>query len=179
VVGAFSDNEGAGRAYVYLGQSTGLATAPSVTLEAPDGGRFGISVAAGGDSNGDGYGDIAVAAESAGKGYVCLGGPGGPATTPTFTIALEANHEPGAIAWIGDLDGDARADFAIASLEYGICGLDIIGSVGVYRGSDLTSPPLLLQSNVAGDCYGCPWPHGSHRPSMVCSTPRSAGARWP
>jgi len=66
IVGAYQfDNvqTNEGRAYVYLGSASGLATAPAWTAESDqDSALFGYSVAGVGDVNGDGYTDVVVGA---------------------------------------------------------------------------------------------------------------------
>jgi hypothetical protein len=55
VVSAKGVSSGTGRAYVYVGSASGIATTPSTALAGPDGvsGSFGASVASAGDANGD------------------------------------------------------------------------------------------------------------------------------
>ena len=76
-----------GRAYLYLGSSSGLASTPSATLNDPNTNRtkdlFGVSVAGAGDVNGDGYADVIGASTSTNTGatgneraYLYLGNQG-------------------------------------------------------------------------------------------------------
>ncbi len=63
VVGAYGNNTDTGKAYLYLGGASGLATSASWTAvgEATSN-FFGMSVATAGDVNGDGYSDVVVGA---------------------------------------------------------------------------------------------------------------------
>ncbi len=146
VVGADGGGSGAGRAYVYLGSATGLATTPATTLTGPDGGvgEFGRSVASAGDVNGDGYADLVVGApnapspdvhssDGAGRAYVYLGSATGLATTPATTlVAPETNGQFGlSVASAGDVNGDGYADLVVGG--YSIFSL--IGRAYVYLGS--------------------------------------------
>ena len=76
-----------GRAYVYLGSTTGLGAAAAWTADPTDqaSAYFGNSVASAGDVNGDGFGDVIVgapnwdgAATDKGRAYVYYGGDGAP-----------------------------------------------------------------------------------------------------
>ena len=50
-----------GRAFLYLGSASGLASTPSWTAESDqDGASFGVSASTAGDVNGDGYADVVV-----------------------------------------------------------------------------------------------------------------------
>src|SRR6185436_7111900 len=66
IVGAYLYDNGQtneGRAFLYLGSSSGLSPTPAWTAEGDQtGAQFGSSVAAAGDVNGDGYGDLILGA---------------------------------------------------------------------------------------------------------------------
>ncbi|MDP3213039.1 MAG: FG-GAP-like repeat-containing protein, partial [Deltaproteobacteria bacterium] len=122
-VGA-SSSTGGGRAYVYLGGASGLATTPATALTGRDGasGEFGTVVASAGDVNGDGYADLAVSAtganSNAGAVYVYLGGATGLATTPASSMpgpdGASGRFGRG-LASAGDVNGDGYADLVAAA----------------------------------------------------------------
>ncbi len=121
VVGAYGNNSNRGKAYLYLGGPTGLATtaAWTATGEATNDG-FGRSVATAGDVNGDGYADVVVGADSnnsnRGKAYLYLGGPAGLATTAAWTATGEAYGYFGhSLATAGDVNGDGYADVVVGA----------------------------------------------------------------
>ena len=80
-----SDPGEVGRVYLYLGNPAGLSRSPAWVVEGPQAEAwFGSSVAAAGDVNGDGYGDILIGASQYDGGmvdegavYVYLGSPDG------------------------------------------------------------------------------------------------------
>jgi hypothetical protein len=82
IVGAYGNTSNTGKAYLYLGEPSGLSGASSWTAagEAADD-NLGNSVSTAGDVNGDGYSDVIVGAygnnSNAGKAYMYFGG-GGP-----------------------------------------------------------------------------------------------------
>ncbi|MEI8254886.1 MAG: FG-GAP-like repeat-containing protein [Deltaproteobacteria bacterium] len=119
-------------AYLYQGRRPTLASAPTVTLLAPAGAtQFGNSVAGAGDVNGDGYGDVIIAAIGSSSVYIYQGGPAGLSTLPTRTMF----SPPGsatfgmAVAGAGDVNGDGYGDV--------IVGASGSGTAYIYSGSAL------------------------------------------
>jgi hypothetical protein len=101
--------------------------------------RFGLSVASAGDVNGDGYADVAVAADgypnggARGRVYVYHGSSDGLGSTPALTLTGETSSDRFgcSIASAGDVNGDGYADLVVGA--YG--RLDNTGRVYVYHGS--------------------------------------------
>ncbi|MEW5702233.1 MAG: FG-GAP-like repeat-containing protein [Candidatus Zixiibacteriota bacterium] len=102
----------AGRAYLYSG-STG-ALLHILTGEA-SGGNFGAAVAGTGDVTGDGRADILVGAPylETGRAYVFSGVDG--AQLYTHEGAIAESQLGAALCGTGDVDGDLRADYAVAA----------------------------------------------------------------
>ena len=91
-----------GRAFVYHGSGTGLATSAGWTAESNQVSLFGWSVASAGDVNGDSYSDVIVGAPNyndKGRAFAYHGSPTGLSTVPAWTA-----------------DGD-QADAAVGSAE--------------------------------------------------------------
>ncbi len=108
-----SDNYG--KASVYLGASSGLATSPVWTLFGDQASAAGSEVKGVGDCNGDGYADVTLGSPfytnpSPGEGRVRVfpGSAGGPLSAPLFT--READQDSAyfgiSIAPAGDIDGE-------------------------------------------------------------------------
>jgi len=125
----------AGRAYLYLGSATGIASTPAWiaqgTLCDPlQGSFFGHAVASAGDVNKDGYADVIVGAPGCartlalyaeGAVFVYLGGPSGLATTPHwYAVGNVANSQFGwSVASAGDVNKDGASDVIVGSpFEY-------------------------------------------------------------
>jgi hypothetical protein len=126
-VSARGDTTHGGRVYVFHGSAAGVATTPAVTLfTGTIGESFGRAVAAGGDVNGDGYGDLlAVSQQSL---YYSLGGPSGLRTV--LTVGMARTLDP-TVVGVGDLDRDGYADiltdaFPMAGGAVSVC----FGSIG-------------------------------------------------
>jgi hypothetical protein len=120
-----------GRAYVYLGSASGLATSPAWTVSGDENSdQFGWQVAAAGDVNGDGYADVIVsawmhdagggAAANRGRAYVYLGSASGLATSPAWTGSGDENNDAYgySVATAGDVNGDGYSDVIVGALQH-------------------------------------------------------------
>jgi FG-GAP repeat protein len=143
VVGDPGFAQARGRVSIYLG-GPGFTSTPSLTIEGESpGDLFGGSVADIGDIDADGFGDLAVGAlgyaSGTGRVYVFLGGAL-PSTSPAFTLdgASSGDLSGSAIAGIGDLDQDGRADFVVGAP--GVAAGQ--GALSIFHGSASASPPI-------------------------------------
>ena len=122
-------NEDAGRAYVYLGASSGLSGTPVWTAAGGYGlAKFGQSAGTAGDVNGDGYSDVLVGAPGvgyigsnvSGRAYVYLGSTSGPSGVAAW--AIEHDHVGSlfgaAVGTAGDVNGDGFADVIVGAPNY-------------------------------------------------------------
>lgn len=132
-------------AYIYLGSSQGLESAPSVTLAGGD--SFGSTVAAVGDVNGDGFDDVAVADRSP-KVFLYLGDGELALDEPDAAIYRDAIEDRTGqrLGSPGDVNGDGYSDFTIAIAEEDV--------VYFYFGRSAVASPLAedaLISHPPGD----------------------------
>jgi hypothetical protein len=117
-----------GRAYVYLGTSSGLSTTASWTAESDYGYvNYGGDVSTAGDVNGDGYSDIIVGASNfnngeaeEGQAFLYLGSSSGLSTTPNWTG--ESNQVSGqygcSVSTAGDVNGDGYSDVIVGACYF-------------------------------------------------------------
>lgn len=147
IIGApgYSNGEsGEGAAYVYHGALTGLSNTPAAIVESDQAGaQLGISVAAAGDVNGNGFADVIVGASRYGNGqseegraYVYAGAAPGISTMPAWTYESDqASARFGAsVDGAGDVNGDGYADIIVGAYLYDNGETDE-GSAFVFYGS--------------------------------------------
>ncbi|HEV8324360.1 MAG TPA: FG-GAP-like repeat-containing protein [Myxococcota bacterium] len=179
VVGAYGFDSGEtneGRAFLYLGAATGLATLPAWTAEPNQANAlFGFSVAAAGDANGDGFGDVVVGAElndagetDEGRSYLYVGLATGTAATAAWTA--ESNQVNAkfaatsitpinpycAVAAAGDVNGDGLGDVIVGAPGYDNGQTDE-GRAFVYHGTAsglATASAWIAESNQVGAQFG-------------------------
>ena len=161
-----NDEQDEGRAVVYLGSATGLATSPIWSVESHQrSAYFGMSVATAGDVNGDGYSDVIVGATfydndqlDEGRAFVYHGKPTGVSSTPAWTV--ESNQTQSWFGWpvatAGDVNGDGYSDVIIGASSYSN-GQEGEGRAYVYHGSVnglLANASWISESNQAASHYG-------------------------
>jgi hypothetical protein len=148
-------NEGV--VFVYKGSNTGISinNPYMIKLDQPEA-NLGISVAMGGDVNGDGFSDILAGAHqfyhnelNEGIGVLVYGAQNGLGAV-TF---LESN-QPGAmmgfaVAGAGDTDGDGFSDVMVGARLYSH-DQSMEGAAFIFKGSGqgvITANPLIIESN--------------------------------
>jgi hypothetical protein len=124
---------------------------------------YGSAVASAGDVDGDGFADLAIAAQIAdqsGRVYLHRGGPNWPETMPSQVLE---NPEGQTVAFFGsalvggDIDGDGRSDLVVAA-ERQDDPATSEGRVFIYAGQSsstgLTTVPSWVLSNPAHQANG-------------------------
>jgi hypothetical protein len=160
IAGAYHHANFRGRAYVYLGSSTGLTEFASFVLdgEGPDS-YFGRSVATAGDVNGDGYDDIIVGAQaydrSTGRAYLYAGGPTGLSASPAAIITGEGPSDSfgQSVGSAGDVNGDGYDDIIVGAHSFD----NGTGRIYVYAGSGSgleATPSFVATGGGRGDRFG-------------------------
>ena len=155
-----------GRALVFHGQSTGIASVASTTINGSTANELlGTSVAGVGDVNGDGYEDVAVGSpdyNGQGRVQVFHGSSIGADAVPDSTLLGTTGSELGAsVAGAGDVNKDGYADLIAGAPGYS-GGQTGEGAAGLYVGG-----PSGIDSAVA-------WVHESNQSGAAAGT--SVGA---
>lgn len=171
VVGANTAASGAlasaGFAQVYLGSAMGLTETPEVTWSGQAmGERFGLTVAAAGDVNGDGYCDVLVGSSAATVGGMSDVGlvrvfHGGPtiamSAATTINGAFGRANFAGSISSAGDVNNDGFADVIVGAQRAAPSGRVEAGSIAIYHGGSLGISPTVItrvDGITAGDHFG-------------------------
>ena len=161
IVGASAYDNGQlneGRAFVYLGSGSGLATSPAWTAESNNTeARFGFVVATAGDVNGDSYDDVLVGTPvldngqlDEGRVYLYLGSASGLASTPAWT--MESNQAGAwfghAVRTAGDVNADGYDDFIVGARLFDN-DEGSIGRIFLFLGSDTgpSTSPIWIDDN--------------------------------
>jgi len=156
-----------GRAYLYLGSSSGLAVTPTWTAESGQiSAFFGVSVATAGDVNGDGYADVIVGASfydngqtNEGRAYLYLGSASGIVTSTAWMAESDqGSAQLGfSVASAGDVNSDGYSDVIVGAPFYDN-GLTNQGRALAYLGSasGLASTPAWTADGpfFAGSHFG-------------------------
>ena len=154
-VGPVSNQEG--RAFVYHGSTTGLATTPAWTAECDQpAARFGASVSTAGDVNRDGYTDVIVGAYAYSNGgfdegrvFVYHGSPTGLGTV-IWTAEGDDDYDRlgSSVSTAGDVNADGFSDVIVGAPNLGLAGRAL-----VYHGS--TSGLGIANWTADGGQSGC------------------------
>lgn len=163
VVGAPST--ASGRAYVYFGSATGVATTPSLSFAGAAGDEFGTGVGGVGDVDLDGYGDFAVGAPNAmvpavgavGTATVYLGRASMPIAGPILLGIAVGERFGASITGGGDFDADGFADVVVGAPRADVDVLVDAGQARAFLGGATglqTVSAASINGQRAGDNLG-------------------------
>jgi FlgD Ig-like domain/FG-GAP repeat/FG-GAP-like repeat len=165
VVGAYAYDGGqgnSGRAFLFYGSPSGLSVSPFWIGLNDQNSRYGQSVSAAGDVNGDGFGDIIIGAmwygALRGRAFVYHGSAAGLGTAAAW---VADGSQDGAlfgysVSTAGDVNGDGFSDVIVGAPYYDN-GLSDEGRSYVYHGSAsglAASPAWTGEENQVGAAYG-------------------------
>ena len=144
VVGAPAWDSGQGRVFLFLGSAAGLATGAATTWGATTAELLGVTVASAGDTNQDGFADLAIASpgwdngapgSDAGRVRLYLGGAALTSTAAWTTTGAAGDQLGWGVAGTGDMNGDGYGDLSVGAPFYDNGTVIDAGIVRVYRGS--------------------------------------------
>ncbi len=156
IVGAYGADHETGAAYVYTGSTDGLDAGRRSSLPVRWGEAwFGFTVAGAGDTNGDGFDDVALGTpygyDGGGEVEVHLGAAAGPeAGAAAFWRGAESGDAFGfAVAGVGDVDRDGFDDLLVGDPGSGAAYLFAGGQLGLA-----TEPATSLVLGDADNSHG-------------------------
>ena len=171
LVGAYIYNQVSnddGKAFLYLGSATGLSTTAAWTAWGTMANEyFGRCLAAAGDVNGDGYGDVLVGAygytngqSQEGRAYLYYGSSGGLAASAAWTYEnnVAVSILGVFVAGAGDVNSDGYSDIIIGAPQYdnGVIEIDE-GKVYLFYGKSTipaSTPDWSVEGNQTGAWLG-------------------------
>jgi hypothetical protein len=166
VVGAYQSDAGgldAGRVYVFHGGRKVDSKFDLALASASPGDLFGVSVAAAGDLNKDGFPDLIAGAHendtggaNAGRAIIYFCGPAGDSKPDVLLVGEAAGDAFGySVAGAGDVNGDGFADVIVGAYENSAAA-DGAGRAYVYFGGGRmdSHPDLVFTGEAAGDYFG-------------------------
>ncbi len=119
IIGAANFNVNRGRVYVYYASSTGLPSVPNLVISGVNSGeRLGNAIAAAGDVNNDGYGDIIIAGQD--QVSVHLGGAGGLSSVPNWQPFPPLSLNVANVHTAGRSNGDLFDDILVSDSSAGV-----------------------------------------------------------
>ncbi len=147
-----------GAAFLFDGSASGPSGTASWTYECNVAGAMcGEAVAGNGNLNGDAFADVLVGAPGAGQVYAFLGSATGLSTAADSTLTgVAADEFGGAVAFVGDTNGDGLDDALVGAPAAGNAGADS-GSAALFTGSATGLNTGAVWNNfgsAAGDMYG-------------------------